>query len=300
MGTTYYALSAVDGVGNETVLSDPRLIAITDQNIVQVTAPPFADPSITQYNVWRQGARSTGFTKIGSITVPSTPFVDSGAVPDDPCACDPLNLPPAQNSTNATSSVTLTAPDPSLLATDVLAWRIYRATSSGAYGRNSLSPEVTNTVNQDGTGGLVTSYVDDGTAPLMTGTPLERSETLKPTSLIVSGGGGAALVQNPILVPPSGVAAFRVDVEDGVLVTYADADRPYGHYGTAYPIGSGPCFLGDGAVYRLLVDDAGGLRLATTVVDAYDKVFGVGDGPRIVALGGLKCVLTIAAGARRC
>ncbi len=296
MGTTYYALSAVDAAGNETVLSDPRLIAITDKNTVNLTPPPFADVSIVKYNVWRQGARSTGFTKIGSITDTSIDFVDSGGVPDDPCACDPTNLPPVQNRTNATSKVTFTVPDPALLLTDVLAWRIYRATSSGAYGRSSLLQEITTTVNSDGTGGLVTTFVDDGTFPLMVGSPLDRSETLTPTVLI-KGGGGGSYVENPILTDNSGQNVYRVDVENGVLITYASFERTRFGAGTYYPIGGGPCFAMPGAVLRLTVDSQGVLVLDTAVVDqARDKVYEYGFGPRIVAPQGLKYDLTIDAG----
>ena len=295
-GTTYYAISSVDAVGNETVLSDPRLVALVNDATVTLTVVPFPT-SVTSYNVWRQGARSTGFTKIGAITDANVPFVDTGSVPDDPCACDPQNLPPVANQTNATSKVTLTVPDVALLATSVLAWRVYRATSSGAYASNSLVQEITSRVNPDGTGSLITTYADDGVAPLLTGAPLGTSRTLKPTTLITSGGGGGGFVQNPILTTADGTQVRRLDVEHGALVTYAPADRTYGSYGTPYPIGSGPCFRGSGFVSRLTLDNLGGLRLATAVVDEVrDKVYDTGSGFRIVATGGLQYDLTMNAG----
>lgn len=296
-GTTYYALSALDATGNETVLSSPGLVSVADQRSVVLDALPLP-AGVVSYNVWRQGPRAGGFTKIGSITDPSVAFTDTGSVADDPCACDPSNLPPQANLTNATATITLSVPtaDAARLADgSMLAWRIYRATSSGGYGLTSLVQEVTTSVHADGSGGLVASWVDQGVASPVTGTPLGRSQTLTPSVLIKSGGGGG-FIQNPILMPASATQAYLVDVQHGVLVTCYDVDVPYGHYGTAYPIGSGPCFLAGGALWRLTVDDRGVLSLTTTTVDEqHDQVYATGAGPRLVAAGGTAYDLSITA-----
>lgn len=181
-GPTYYALSAVTANG-ETPLSTPTLISISDFNTVDVEGTnPFPDPAITSYNVWRQGPRASGFTKIGSITNPAVAFVDDGSVPDDQCACDPANLPPSVNLTSSTNQATLTlaTADQPLFAAGALghSWVVYRSTTSGVYPANSLVAQVT---ADDGMGGIVTSYIDDGLTQPSAGQPLDNSQTLTPS-----------------------------------------------------------------------------------------------------------------------
>lgn len=272
-GTSYYALSAVDAAGDETALSNPSIITITTQFTVRVSGRTF-QPGVTAYNVWRQGPRSTGFTKIGQITDATQPFLDTGAVADDPCACDPTNLPPAINLTNATSNVTLTVADPLIVGADpskVKSWRIYRATQSGVYGPNSLLNEVTETLNSDGTGGLVTTYVDDGTLAPGAGRPQEVSQTLIPSVKIVGGGGGGA-----VLFSTSGVTSYRlVTSADGSLVTrVSPGGRPDPSFGDIYLI-SDP----GGTSYKLVIDDYGTLTTTAAVAGAGDSVYLAGQGP---------------------
>ncbi len=212
-GPTYYALSAVVGT-EETSLSAPALISISDFRTAHVKAAVDTLPtSVDSFNVWRQGPRDGGFTKIGSITDPSIAFADDGSIPADPCACDPGNLPPAVNLTNATSKVTVTTSDPTFVGNAtafavVKAWRLYRTTQSGVYGNNSLLAEVNTTVNADGTGGLLTSFVDDGSIPLAAGIPPEYSRTLQPSeriqNIIVATFGALP----PAILYPDGVPAI--------------------------------------------------------------------------------------------
>lgn len=188
-GPTYYALSAVVGT-SETSLSAPTLLSITDFHTASVRAAALTLPTgVGQFNVWRQGPRDAGFTKIGAITDPSMPYLDDGSIPSDPCSCDPSNLPPAANLTNATSKVTFTVSNPTFVGDStvlavVKAWRIYRTTQSGIYNNNSLLAEVNTTVNVDGTGGLLTAFVDDGSTLPSSGVPLDYSRTLTPTERI--------------------------------------------------------------------------------------------------------------------
>lgn len=254
-GPTYYALSAVTAAG-ETALSSPALITISDWNTVNVTGTdPFYDPAITAYNVWRQGPMSAGFTKIGQITDPSVVFVDDGSVPDDLCACDPVNLPPALNLTSSTNQVTVSVPvaDQSLLAEDGLAtsWVVYRSTSSGVYDTSSMVAQVTATVNVDGTGGVVVSFIDDGTTAPLVGAPLDNSQTLLPSRAIAGGGGGI------------GAGALQLRSTDATTMWALSAD-PDGSLVTDpsdVPLAAGDIFLVDSGNVRwkLTVDPDGSL-----------------------------------------
>lgn len=276
-GVSYYALSAVDAAGDETALSDPSLITITTNLTVQVTAREFAS-GVTSYNVWRQGPRSAGFTKIGSIPDPSIPFIDSGSTPDDPCACDPTNLPPAINLTNATSQVTLRPADVTLVGaanSEVKAWRIYRSTRSGVYGANSLLTEVNTTVNQDGTGGLVTTYVDTGDVLPIGGSPQEISQTLHPSVKILGGSGGLGDSSTMLFTTPSGYIYRIVTGVDGQLVTRLSPG------GVVSPDAGGTFLLSDpsGISYRLNIDDYGTLVTTQETAGSGDTVYLTGLGP---------------------
>lgn len=266
-GATYYALSAVTAAG-ETALSSPALITITDWNTVNVSGTdPFYDASITAYNVWRQGPSSAGFTKIGQITDPSTPFVDDGSVPDDLCACDPANLPPSVNLTSSTNQVTVTVPvaDQGLLAEDGLArsWVVYRSTTSGVYDESSLVAQVTQTVNEDGTGGIVVSFVDDGTTAPLEGAPLDNSQTLMPSRELAAGGGSGAGALQLRQTDAASMWALSADL-DGSLVTDP----------SLIPLAAGDVFLVDSGnvQWKLTVDSDGSLRTTAGTATSDDLV----------------------------
>lgn len=267
-GPTYYALSAVTANG-ETQLSSPALITISDWNTVNVDGTdPFYDPAITAYNVWRQGPMSAGFTKIGQITDPSVTFVDDGSVPDDLCACDPANLPPSVNLTSSTNQITVSVPvaDQGLLAEAGLAtsWVVYRSTSSGVYDTDSMVAQVTATVNVDGTGGIVVTFIDDGTTAPLDGAPLDNSQTLLPSRDVAgaSTGSGAGALQLRSTAVTS-MWALSADL-DGALVTDT----------SLIPLAAGDVFLVDSAnvQWKLTVDSDGSLRTTAGTATADDDV----------------------------
>jgi len=275
VGVFYYSLSAVDADGNQTGLSVPATATVISGNsTVNITARTLPDGAV-KYNVWRQGPRSSSYTMIGEITDPTVVFQDNGFVPDDPLACDPTTLPPAVNQTNATSMVTFAPPDPDIVGAEggpVKAWRVYRASASGSYSVNSLLGEVNTTVNQDGTGGLLLYFIDDGTLIPLAGQPRELSETLAPSKQIIGGGGG-----NDALIFPANTdgSHYRlVCADDGTLVTRLS---PGGYYdperGNVYLFSSGS------VSYRLQVDDDGLLYTTAAVAGATDTVYPAGRGP---------------------
>lgn len=188
VGHYYYAVAAVDAAGGETALSTAVTVAVLSATgSASVLGRPVFPTGAVAYSVYRRGPRAVGFTRIGTITDATLPFVDTGAVADDPFAsATRLGL----NTTNATSLVTVAPSAADLARTSVSlgpvkAWRVYRATSSGAYSASSLLTEVNGTVNPDGTGGLLTSFIDDGTSSPLPGQPLEASQTLHPSLINV-------------------------------------------------------------------------------------------------------------------
>jgi hypothetical protein len=223
-GPTYYALSAVAGAA-ETSLSNPAVVSIFQNRTVNVVVPPFA-PGADHYHVWRQGPNEAGFTNIGTIADPAVVFADDGSVPGNQCPCDPSMLPPASNFTNSTSSVTITSGDPTTVGADpsaVKSWKLYRATSSGGYTSVSLLVQVQTTVNVDGTGGLLTSFVDDGSFALTQGQPLAVSQTLQP----------------PPRVPMITVATYSTlpspaGLDDGTVALVRDTRTVYATYNHAW------------------------------------------------------------------
>lgn len=275
VGVYYYALSLVDADGNQTGLSTAATTTVVTGNAeVTIGVRPLPDGAV-KYQVWRQGPRSSSYTMIGEITDVDTPFIDNGYVPDDPLACDPSTLPPAFNQTNATSMVTFSPADVDLVSAEggpIKAWRLYRATVSGTYGVNSLIGEVNTTVNEDGTGGLVLSFIDDGTLIPLTGQPKNQSETLHPSVQIVGGGGG----NGAVVFPPNtdGTHWRLIAADDGSLAVrlspggYYDPDR-----GNLYLFSPGS------ATYRVQVTDDGTLYTTAAAPGAGDTVYPVGQGP---------------------
>lgn len=270
VGVTYYAVSAVDIDGNETRLSNPATITISDYNTVLVDASAL-DVAAVSLRVWRQGPHSGGlYTNIGQVAVEALPFSDNGSVPDDEDAdATQLNT---SNATNGTSKVVITVPQAVLVGaavSPVKAWRLYRSLQSSAYPASSLVTEVRTTVSPGGTGGLRTTFTDDGTVALAAGTPLLLSQTLRPSVKIVSGGGGGALV----LATGAGNRRIVCDAS-GTLVT-----RPSGGYvdsqaGSSYLL-SDPSRVS----WRLGMSDDGSLTTTAGLATDADTVYLPGSGP---------------------
>ena len=215
LGLTSYLLSGVDAAGNETRLSAVGLVTITDFKTVHLNAVSL-DPAIVSVNVYRKWPNHVLYTKIAAVfPVANLPFIDNGSVVDREDV-DPNLVNPTSNLTNATSAVLLSFPDPLLVGADpssIHAVRVYRSLQSGVYGVNSLLVESRTTVNQDGTGGLLTTFLDDGSLVLGEGSPLLTSQTLNPSVRILSGGGGAVLLS-------TGVGVQRIlAAADGALIT---------------------------------------------------------------------------------
>lgn len=207
-GVYYYGLTAISG-GNETSLGPVTPVTITDQHTVDITFPVFPTGA-DHISIWRQGPTETYFSRIDTVDLSSDTYTDTGSIAADPLAYDPSHQPPTTNLTNATSVITVTAPDATTVAADpslVKAWRIYRTTVSGSYSAQSLLAEVRTTVNMDGTGGLVTTFADNGAVSLTTGTPLSISQTLTPTKAISV----AAIADVVADLPPAG------QYQDGTL-----------------------------------------------------------------------------------
>lgn len=246
-GSYTYALTAISGV-LETPLGDTAQLDITTLLTTVVTFPDAVDDSQDSWGVWRMGEADSGWTKVGVGLVDDLDFTDDGSVPANPCACDPGQAPPTDNLTASTNAITVSVPDAELVnAIDgqVTKWRLYRTFASGSYANASLVAEVTSTVNEDGTGGLITEWTDDGATPLQTGSPLEISQCLTPSIAIAGGTGGGI---SAVLLS-DGASIWRIVTDsDGALITRLSGG-----------------FIADLAVQTWLVSDPGGAFYQLTV-----------------------------------
>lgn len=276
-GTYTFALTAMSGTG-ETPLGVPASLTL-DGSLpsVQLSLPV---PQDTQDNwgVWRRGPGETYFSKIDSLPVASETYVDDGSAPADPQASDPSHMPPTINLTSATNQITVAVPDPGLVSADpstVAKWRIYRTFTSGSYAASSLLAEIVQTANQDGTGGLATEFVDDGSLPLTTGQPLDISQTLTPSMKIQGGGTGAGALQ---VRGMDGVTIWAISTDlRGALVTDLSGLASL----------EGDLFLlapTTSQAYRVQVDPVEG-QLVTTAgtPGVHDMTFSPGDGPFVAS-----------------
>lgn len=217
-GIYYHAATWHAADGTETTLSAPAVINL--QGDLQTVRVSFADPipaGATQVSIWRQGPLDSGFTRIATVTTTGfTYYDDTGSVASDPCACDPENMPPDTNETNATSRIRLTLPSAEISPpTLVQKWRVYRTTTSGSYPASSLMAEVTETADEL-TGALVDFWIDDGSAEPTAGQPLELSQTLRPSTDV----GGSGGVGGQVFIADANGATWRLYASgSGQLVT---------------------------------------------------------------------------------
>jgi len=204
-GIYYYGLTG-HSQGNETTLSPPQIITISDWNTVSVYVSNTLPTGTDEVSIWRQGPLESGYTRLATVAIgenahpeqPGDPlyplFVDDGSIPA--IAPTASNQPPTTNLTNASNAVEVIIP---AIPTGVQRWRLYRTRQSGQYGAASLVAEVVET-EEEGSGALVTTFLDMGAA-LSPGKPLESSQTLSPSRLLSdelkSSGGGRVLLSSP-------------------------------------------------------------------------------------------------------
>ena len=272
-GTYSYALTALAGPG-QTPIGAPAQLSIDGlTTTVVVTFPP---PQVDQDNwgVWRMGPGQSLWTLVAEVDVSTLTFTDDGSVPDDPDAADPSHQPPTTNLTEATNAITISVPDPTVVAgTDVIAWRIYRTFASGSYAASSLLAEVSSTVGSGGTGGLVTDFIDDGTIPLQPGQPLDVSQCLIPSVAIADGGGGGGI---GAVLFGDGTNVWRLVTDSfGALVTRLS---PGGVVD-----GNDTWLMSDpgGVAYKVTVDTSGVLTTTTGMPAGTDVVYLAKHGPML-------------------
>lgn len=182
-GMYYYILTAIGPDGVETTPSAPVPVTLLpgDASVRIIPPAPPAGTSVVQYRAWRQYQTANGFTRLAPFA-PGEEYVDDGSIPNEPCACDPANMPPQVNMSSSAGSVTVTLTTEQLTAVNndvyrARGWRLYRTDVEGAWSGQCLVAEVTTTVNDDGTGGFVPAVVDRG-ASLAYGAPPEKSQVL--------------------------------------------------------------------------------------------------------------------------
>jgi hypothetical protein len=166
-GLYYYALTGLRAAEESPLGQVEAVTVLQDEDTVTLTLPDLEDA--TSYQVWRQKSTDPGWTRIATSSTGS--YVDAGAVAAGTYG-DPDNIPPAANTGVGAYAITLTLAGADLAAVqDATSWRIYRSETSGAYSATSLVHEVIErTDDTDPTSDLLTSWLDDGDAPL-TGSP---------------------------------------------------------------------------------------------------------------------------------
>lgn len=276
-GLHWYALSVAKD-GNETHLSVPALVHLTDWLTVEVSAPNGLPEGVDEVSVWRQGPFDSDFVRIytESVTTPEDPIVpiysDDGSEEGDP------TQPPDENLTNATNAVRITIPEEDVASgTLVRRWRIYRSTESGEFPSNSLVAEVSETETEDGDD-LVHEYLDTGATEPSMGNPLEVSQTLTPSRPLGGDGSTSPGTQGaggPLLMTDGDGDIWRVlATVPGQLETRStglstDVDLAF--------------FLTDEAdsTWHVSVGTDGVLETDNRSPTVDDRIFAQGDGPMV-------------------
>lgn len=266
-GLYQYALTAISG-DYETQLGTIAVITLmSDRNSISL-AMPALPTGATAFGVWRQGPNAVGFTRIGQTS--ASTILDDGSVPDDPCACDPENLPPQENRTSSTNIVTITAPT---FPADARRWRVYRSLVSGSFGSETLVAEI---VDVDANGNLVNFYMDDGDQ-LLYGRPLEISQTLVPTAAVAGSAGGSGVVY---LEAPDATTWRISATRTGEIITSL----------SGVPAGYAPSGMtlqdANGATWRVTVDATGVLTTTQTASVAGDVTYTGGSSPDLPTVDG--------------
>lgn len=162
-GLYFYALTAVRGA-EETPLGEPVAVTVlVGEGQVTLTLPPLGDA--TAFYVWRMNDADGQWARF-STTVSFGDFVDDGSEVPIPRSAPSTNT----GTSDYSVSITLDVPDQSTVQ-NFAGWKIYRSTTSGTYGGNSLVEKVTTRVDQVDPGSpLVTSFEDTGDS-LFPGSP---------------------------------------------------------------------------------------------------------------------------------
>jgi hypothetical protein len=177
-GLYFYSLTAVRGLEESTQGSSVPVTVLTAEHSVTLTLPALGEAD--SYYVWRMSDVDGQWRKF-STPVSSGSFVDNGS------ATPTVTSPPVINTgvSSYTTTITLTTGDQTAVQL-TSGWRIYRSTTSGTYGGNSLVHEVVERVDElDPESLLVTAWVDSGDV-LTTGQPLSVASRLSFTRLHLS------------------------------------------------------------------------------------------------------------------
>lgn len=174
-GGYYYALTALRGA-EESPLGAMAVTTVgADAPHVTLDLPDYG--AADSFRIWRMGLNDAGWTRIGLTATGNDTFVDMGAVPADPCACDPGNTPPVFNQGVSSYRVELSLPQ-AVDLTGKLGWRIYRTTVAGSYATASLVRQVVETQDQwDETSPIVRVFSDTGDE-LRTGRPSDFNQNM--------------------------------------------------------------------------------------------------------------------------
>lgn len=178
-GIYRYALSYYQDAGGETKATNIASVVVptgTSTNTVTVglTTPPAGSDG---WKVYRKAPNETEFYYLTSVVgggTPPTSWTDTGSV-----SADCTKNRPTTNTTNQSSSVTIDINANDLpLDSRVTNWKIYRSTTAGVFGSQSLLATVVETTTEGGTD-LVTTYTDTGTVTFQ-GSPLAVAATPPP------------------------------------------------------------------------------------------------------------------------
>jgi len=255
-GIYYYALTALRGT-EETPIGQAALVQVQPgEGSITLDLPQYGEADALR--VWRMSSTEPGYTRVGLVSAPQTQFVDTGAVPADPCACDPGNAPPAANTGTGSYSISLDLPS-SVDLSRARAWRLYRTMFPGAYPTASLVHEVVERENEwDDQSPLLRSWEDVG-LNLQVGKPMDADLNMRfaPLSLDIADG--------DLPLPGPYPAGYPI-VSDGVLyVKIATAWVPVGGGSSGGGSFSGVMTSPGGNRFILSVDDDG--QMVTTPTD---------------------------------
>lgn len=215
-GVYSYLLTYTDSYGGETTPSA--------FNNVQVIAGATPGPARIILNlpplglaagikVYRARPGQSALYYVGSST--GSTFTDAGVVEDQTITA------PTLNTTNGNGSVVVTIPL-NFIPLGCVAWKIYRAFSSGGYDGNSLVHEVIETVSATSTV-PVTTWTDTGDV-LLAGFPQNSSSTVPAGSLLSLNDLQGVL---PISVIPRGVQCLSAfgngPISNGRVITVTES-----------------------------------------------------------------------------